>query len=857
MKLSDLQNGQKGTIVKISGRGPFRKRITEMGFVRGKTVSVIKNAPLKDPIEYRLMGYNVSLRRSEAALIDVSGVDSALPEGQAYQDMEKRRPRIRARRRAGNGPGARRRHVAGTARRTDGNQTRTIRVALVGNPNSGKTTLFNNASGSREHVGNYCGVTICAKEARFTHGGYVFNITDLPGTYSITAYTPEELFVREHLLGERPDVVINVIDASNLERNLYLTTQLIDMGHTVVVALTMSDELTRNGDRFDHDMLGKMLGIPFVPTVGPTGEGVDALFDTVAAVFEGRERTVRRVSINYGPDIESAIASLERGIAGAGSVPFSARFAAIKLLEKDGDMTERVAGLPGGERIAGEAERLVRDLEAELKEDSQTLMSDARYGFIAGALTETLQRARRRGVSTTHRIDRFLTHQVLGFPIFLFFMWATFQLTFTLGRFPMDWIGSGIASLSLFVRSSMPPGLLQELVTDGIIAGVGGVIVFLPNILILFFMISLMEDTGYMARAAFIMDRLMHAIGLHGKSFIPLMMGFGCNVPAVMATRTLESRKDRILTMMIIPFMSCSARLPVFVLLIGAFFAAYAGTVLFLLYLAGVLVAVLSALLMKRLIFRSVEAPFVMELPPYRAPRLRNTLRHMWGRALEYLKKIGGIVLVAAILIWALGRFPYSGEQEAAHEARVIAVTRHFDAEAARLKPGDAAGLNLNRARMAEEIRLLVHERDRARLEGSFIGRAGRLLEPVVAPLGFDWKMGVSLLSGLAAKEITVSTLGVLYHPDRAGAAGASGIADALREQRYAAGPRAGLPVFDPLAALGYMVFILLYVPCIATLVAIKKESGSWKWPILSALYSTSVAWGAAFLVRQAGLLLR
>ena len=856
MKLSDLQNGQQGTIVKINGRGPFRKRITEMGFVRGKTVSVIKNAPLKDPIEYRLMGYYVSLRRSEAALIDVSGVDSALPEAQAYHEMERPGPRIRARRRTGNGHGAGRRHPANTARRTDENERRTIRVALVGNPNSGKTTLFNNASGSREHVGNYCGVTICAKEARFTHGGYVFNITDLPGTYSITAYTPEELFVREHLIGERPDVVINVIDASNLERNLYLTTQLIDMGHTVVVAFTMSDELARKGDRFDHDMLGKMLGIPFVPTVGPTGEGVDALFDTVAAVFEGRERTVRRVSINYGPDIESAIASLERGIDGAGSVPFSARFAAIKLLEKDGDMTERVAGLPEGERIAAEAERLVGELEAALKEDSQTLMSDARYGFIAGALRETLQRAR-RSVSTSSRIDRFLTHQVLGFPIFLFFMWATFQLTFTLGQYPMDWIEVGVKSLSLLVRTAMPPGLLRELITDGIIAGVGGVIVFLPNILILFFMISLMEDTGYMSRAAFIMDRLMHAIGLHGKSFIPLMMGFGCNVPAVMATRTLESRKDRILTMMIIPFMSCSARLPVFVLLIGAFFAAYAGTILFLLYLTGVLVAVLSALLMKRLIFRSVEAPFVMELPPYRSPRLRNTLRHMWGRALEYLKKIGGIVLVAAILIWALGRFPYSEEQEAAHEARITAVTRHYDAAAARLKPGDAAGLNLNRARMADETRLLEHERDRARLEGSVIGRAGRLLEPVVAPLGFDWKMGVSILSGLAAKEITVSTLGVLYHPDRAGAAGGSGIAKALQEQRYEAGPRAGLPVFDPLVALGYMVFILLYVPCIATLAAIKKESGSWKWPILSAFYSTAVAWLAAFLVRQAGLLLR
>jgi ferrous iron transport protein B len=852
MKLSDLKNGQEGTIQKIHGRGPFRKRITEMGFVRGKTVSVIKNAPLKDPIEYRLMGYYVSLRRSEAALVEVSVVGTAGTEAHAGHDSGLR---LRARHRGGRGHA--RHHAAGRQRRLRDNESRTIRVALVGNPNCGKTTLFNNASGSREHVGNYCGVTICAKEAHFDHGGHTFAITDLPGTYSISAYTPEELFVRDHLLGERPDVVINVIDATNLERNLYLTTQLIDMGHTVVVALTMSDDLRKRGDSFDHDTLGRMLGIPFVPTVGPTGEGIDALFETVAAVHEGRERTVRQVAINYGPDIENAIASIEHDLPGVDGLPFPARFAAIKLLEKDEDIAARVATLPGGDRINATAKLLVRELETVMKEDSQTLMSDARYGFIAGALLETLHPAQPFRVSTSSRIDRFLTHQVLGFPIFLFFMWATFQLTFTLGRYPMDWIEAGVNALSLIVRSAMPTGLLRELITDGILAGVGGVIVFLPNILILFFMISLMEDTGYMARAAFIMDRLMHAIGLHGKSFIPLMMGFGCNVPAVMATRTLESKKDRILTMMIIPFMSCSARLPVFVLLIGAFFSAYAGTVLFLLYMTGVLVAVLSALLMKRVIFRSVEAPFVMELPSYRAPRLRNTLRHMWGRALEYLKKIGGIVLVGAILVWALGRFPYGAEKEAAYEARVSAVTQLSNAGARLLAPGDAAGLRLNRERLAAEIWLLEHERDRARLEGSVIGRAGRLLEPVVAPLGFDWKMGVSLMSGLAAKEISVGTMGVLYHPDRAGAAVGSGIADALREQRYEAGPRAGLPVFDPLVALGYMVFILLYVPCIATLAAIKKESGSWKWPVLSALYSTTVAWLAAFLIRQAGLLLR
>ncbi|HQL82677.1 MAG TPA: ferrous iron transport protein B, partial [Spirochaetota bacterium] len=820
---------------------------------------VIKNAPLKDPIEYRLMGYNVSLRRSEAALIDVDPVE--MNNCAAPAPLRER-----------HGPGYRHRHRGGSlhdgadshphaqfrGRRKHGLAERTIRVALVGNPNSGKTTLFNNASGSREHVGNYCGVTISAKKARFNHDGRTFLITDLPGTYSISAYTPEELFVRDHLLDERPDVVINVIDASNLERNLYLTTQLIDMGHTVVIALTMSDEMMKRGDSFNHTMLGKMLGIPFVPTVGPTGEGIDVLFDTVAAVHEGRDSTVRQVTINYGPDIESALSALEKSIAeaGAGILPFSPRFAAIKLLEKDPDIIRRMAGLPGGAGITIGADSLVRELEIVMKEDCQTLLSDARYGFIAGALRETLRPAWQPAFTMSDRIDRFLTHQVFGFPIFLFFMWATFQLTFTLGQYPMDWIESGVVWLSGFVSSVMPAGLLRELITDGIIAGVGGVIVFLPNILILFFMISLMEDTGYMSRAAFIMDRLMHGMGLHGKSFIPLIMGFGCNVPAIMATRTLESRKDRLLTMMIIPFMSCSARLPIFVLLIGAFFSAYAGTVLFLLYITGILVAVLSALLLKKTLFRSEEAPFVMELPPYRAPRLKNTLRHMWSRALEYLKKIGGIVLVAAILIWALGRFPYGAENEAAHEARISAVTNKYALEQQNLSPEDVTGRSSLADRMSEEIRLLEHERDRLRLEGSVIGHAGRLIEPAVSPLGFDWKMGVSLLTGFAAKEISVSTLGVLYHPDRSDRADDRGIEKALKEQRYGSGPLEGRPVFDPLTALGYMLFMLLYVPCVATLAAMKKESGSLKWPVISALYSTTVAWLVAFLVRQSGRLI-
>ncbi|TFH38250.1 MAG: ferrous iron transport protein B, partial [Chrysiogenales bacterium] len=653
-------NGQKGIITRVRGRGQFRKRIIEMGFIRGKTVTVIKNAPLKDPVEYRLMGYNVSLRRSEAAMIDVEAppqVDASMQvDYAATRFMHRNRRRMRGNK---GGPSDGKPDVhhpfphphAGTV----------VRVAMVGNPNCGKTTIFNFASGARERVGNYGGVTVRAKEGRFSRNGVTFIITDLPGTYSITEYSPEELFVRNHLIDNRPDVVINVIDATNLERNLYLTTQLIDMNVKVVVALNMHDEMEERSDSFDYTALGEMLGIPFIPTVGTEGIGILDLFDTVAAVLEKSDRHARDIRINYGPDIERAIDALLTELAQYAPINgvISPRFAAIKLIERDTAMKTFVsAGGGKGEETVRLADILIREIEEELGEDIETLMADARYGFIAGALKETFRPAARPTTTLSEKIDGIITHQFMGFPIFLFFMWLTFQLTFSLGQYPMDWIEGGIGHIARFITYAMSPGLLREILVDGILAGAGGVIVFLPNILILFFMISLMEDTGYMARAAFIMDRLMHAIGLHGKSFIPLVMGFGCNVPAIMATRTLESRKERILTMLIIPFMSCSARLPVFVLFIGVFFPEHAGSMLFALYLGGVAVAVVSATVIKKIFFRSSEAPFVMELPPYRTPRLRNSLRHMWDRGNEYLKKIGGIVLIASIIIWSLGRFP-------------------------------------------------------------------------------------------------------------------------------------------------------------------------------------------------------
>lgn len=874
--LAELKNGEVGTIIKIRGKGSFRKRITEMGFIKGKKVTVIKNAPLKDPVEYKLMDYNISLRRSEASLIDVltdadpyGTIETGVQENDRHKhdddkkikkkkskvskaeeanrtnkvvsiyDNKKERKNKRHKKKQRSG------FRLGIQHRKEGH----ISVALVGNPNCGKTTIFNHASGSRERVGNYGGVTIDSKEAQFTQSGYTFDITDLPGTYSITEYTPEELFVRDHIMENRPDVVINVIDASNLERNLYLTTQLIDMDIMVIIALNMSDELEQKGDRFDHVRLGTMIGIPFVPTVGPRGTGIRELFDKVIEVHEGRDTVSRHVHVNYGIDIERSIEKIESVLCGnyPAEQGLSTRYLAVKLLEKDHSIREHIKDISTNHRdILKTAREEVDILESELKEDSETLIADAKYGFITGALRETYRPAVRPRETVSERIDHIITHPLLGFPIFLFFMWLTFQLTFTLGQYPMDLIEAGVGALSRTIMSIMPAGLLRELIVDGIIAGSGGVIVFIPNILILFFMISLMEDTGYLARAAFIMDRLMHTIGLHGKSFIPLIMGFGCNVPAIMATRTLESRKDRLLTMLIIPFMSCSARLPVFVLFIGAFFPNHPGTMLFALYITGILVGIGTATIMKKTVFRQTEAPFVMELPPYRTPHLKNSLRHMWERGREYVKKIGGIVLIAAILIWALGRFP-----------RNAAYTRDYDGLIKQTRSHYALLMNKTprdpsiKKEMREKIDTFTADREREHLEQSYIGTMGKAIMPVLDPLGFDWKMGVSILTGLAAKEIAVSTLGILYHSGRNSSDNPGSLATVLKNQTYAEGPRTGQKIFSPLVALGYMMFILLYLPCAATMITMRRESGSWRWPVLSAVYSISMAWLAAFVIQQ------
>jgi ferrous iron transport protein B len=671
----------------------------------------------------------------------------------------------------------------------------------VGNPNSGKTTLFNHASGSHERVGNYSGVTVDAKEAQLKKDGYTFKIFDLPGTYSITEYSPEELYVRQHIIEQMPDIVVNVVDASNLERNLFLTTQLIDMNIKVVIALNMYDELEKKGVKFDYDSLGQMIGIPIIPTVASKGKGIDELFAKLIDVYEDRDPMVRHIHINYGTLIEESIDRLQTEIWKNPSITdkYSSRYIAIKLLETDRHTLEMLKSCPNFEQIQTVLNNEIAKLEKEYGEKSETIITDAKYGFIDGALKETYHEPETAPRRKVREFDDLLTHRFWGFPIFLLFMWLMFQATFTLGSYPMDWIDSGVTALSNWVNHAMPAGALHDLLVDGIIAGVGGVIIFLPNILILFFFISLMEDTGYMARAAFMMDKLMHKIGLHGKSFIPLVMGFGCNVPAVMATRTLENRNDRILTMLISPFMSCSARLPVYVLMVSAFFPNHQGLVLFSIYLIGIIVAVLVALVMSKTVFAKKHVPFVMELPPYRIPTMRNTSLHTWHKGQQYLKKMGTTIMVASIIIWALGYFPRPTSQELA-ENPVEAMASHQ--------------------------------------ENSYIGQLGHAIEPAIRPLGFDWKMGVSILTGVGAKEIVVSTMGVVYQADEEADETSVSLIEKLQQQ----------PGYTPLVAYGFMLFVLLYFPCIAVIAAIKKEAG-WSWAIFTMVYTTALAWIVAFIV--------
>jgi ferrous iron transport protein B len=794
--LSDLQQGDKAFITKVRGRGAFRKRITEMGFIKGKEVRVVKAAPLQDPVEYQVMGSHVSLRRSEAGLIEVD--NGEFLQGEILLNNLKHTPESDS--------------TSSISVISPAGKEKVIDIVLVGNPNCGKTTLFNLASGSRERVGNFGGVTVDSKEATFQYRDYRFNITDLPGTYSLTAYSPEELYVRKHILERVPDIVVNVLDGANLERNLYLTTQLIDMDIRVVISLNMYDDFLRSGGILKHEELGKLLGIPIIPTVASKGEGLSGLFDCLIDVYEDRNVVVRHVHINYGQELERSLSRIQQEIRKDKSLTdrVSSRYFSIKLLEKDWDIIENQSiSTFRKKKILEVADTEITRLETTFKDDSATLITDAKYGFIAGALRETMTPALgTTGKTTSEKIDNLLTNKYLGFPLFIFFLWLMFQTTFTLGSYPQDWIEAGVNRIGSLVHSLLPPGPIKDLLTDGIIHGIGSVIVFLPNILILFFFISLMEDTGYMARAAFIMDKVMHKMGLHGQSFIPLIMGFGCNVPAIMVTRTLKDRNDRLLTMLINPFMSCSARLPVYILITGAVFPDNAGNVIFLLYLTGIILAVIISLIFKKLIFKSQEAPFVMELPPYRMPTIRVITMHIWEKGKQYLSKMGGIILIAVVLIWALEYFP-----------------------------GGAS---------------VTPEK---RLEQSYIARIGKAIEPVIAPLGFDWRMGISLMTGAAAKEVVVSTMGVLFGHEPDPLVKDNDLTLHLRHATYQAGDKAGQPLFTPLTGFSFLLFILIYMPCVAVMAAVGRESGHWKWALFLVTYTTILAWVLSFAVYQIGSL--
>ena len=959
MRLSELKTGESATILKVCGHGGFRRRIMEMGFVRGQRVEVVLNAPLRDPIEYKVMGYDISLRRSEADMVVVLS-DAEAQEYLAghhhhhhhhHEHGERRGHHGRLRElaeriaagegtvssadTAGEGSAASGYSAADTAEKhtaaaeipvadtaekaalsaaaplaaqapvTDdadvpdapcatldevvSRHSRRINVALVGNPNSGKTSLFNAISGSHEHVGNYSGVTVDAKRGYYNYRGYRFEITDLPGTYALSAYTPEELYVRRHIEEQTPDVIVNAVVASNLERNLYLTTELIDINPRMVVALNMYDELEASGSRIDYDALGGMLGVPMVPVVARSHRGIEALLDTVIAVYENRDPRVRHIHINQGPVIEQSLRLLNSDMnACRDELPktFPPRYLAMKLLEGDREVTARLKQCSRYSHWEELREREVRRIEQALGEDVETAFANQKYGFISGALKETYIPGVTAQASATALIDAFVTHKLWGFPIFFFLMWLMFWCTFRVGAYPQEWIDALVGRIGGGVDALMPDGTLKDLLVNGVIGGVGSVIVFLPNIMILYLFISFMEDSGYLARAAFIMDRVMHRIGLHGKSFIPLVMGFGCNVPAIMASRTIESRSSRLITIMITPFMSCSARLPVYILIAGTFFAAQAGVVLFGLYVGGILLAVVTARLMRRFLFPVDETPFVMELPPYRLPTWRTTLRHMWDKCAHYLRKMGGMILIASVVIWFLSYYPRTEPSQS--------TTAHY--------------------------------------ENSYLGRVGKACEPVFAPLGLNWKAGVALLSGVAAKEIVVSTIGVLYAGSDPAAAGlqtdgaevsppggdvqiiggADGptavyikedgtvaearqlleaeshrtettavtgqVAEAelrrteitaaeARHLRQTATPAGSDPEtnslaarlrasgdFSTAAALAFLVFMLVYFPCIATVAAVASEAG-WKWATASILFNTVLAWVLAWAVYRIALL--
>ena len=722
-----------------------------------------------------------------------------------------------------------------------------ITIALAGNPNCGKTTIFNNLTGARQKVGNWPGVTVEKKEGRLTHKGMDVKVVDLPGTYSLTPFSIEEVTARDYILDQSPDIVVSIIDASNLERSLFLALQILELGRPCLFVLNMADMAEAKGIRIDAEKLSSLLDLPVVFTVGNRNRGVVDILDQAVSEIKAFEQGKQTRLVFYGREIEACIEEVVAAIGGTegakeGSGTAVMRWQAIKLLEDDNLVKEKVRAASRGDGPLTAA-RQCRDRIYDLfQDDFEMVLTDDRYGVIEGLIKSAVTRSQRNRVDMSRNIDLVLTDRFFGIPVFIFFIWAMFQLTFSLGAYPMEWIESGVGLLSQFLDSLMPPSMLKSLVLDGVVAGIGSVVVFMPNILILFFCIALFEDTGYMARAAFLMDRVMHTSGLHGKSFIPMLMGFGCNVPAIMATRALESQKDRVLTILMTPFMSCSARLPVYIVLAGTFFAHKAGTVIFCLYAGGILVAILSGRLFRKLLFQGEDAPFVMELPPYRVPMLKSLLIHMWDRSKMFLKKMGGVILVGSIIIWVLSNFPKDVDYTVDYDAKIAQTQAcHLEKiQAARSITSDQGAVEDMTLAMDKAVSELANQKEQERVSRSYIGMIGRALEPVFEPVGISWQGSVALVTGFVAKEVVVSTMGVLYG---VGKEGDKALASALKASGM-----------TPLSALSMMVFVLLYVPCFATVTAIYREASA-RWALFNVIYTTMVAWGMSFLIYRAGMI--
>jgi ferrous iron transport protein B len=781
-----------------------------------------------------------------------------------------------------------------------------IRIALAGNPNCGKTTMFNNITGAKQHVGNYPGVTVEKKEGHTSFDGHELLFIDLPGTYSLTARSLDELVARNVIVNDNPDVIVNVLDASNLERNLYLAAQLLELEKPMVIALNMSDVAEDMGIKYDIKKMSELTGATIVSTVGRTNVGTKELLEATINVAASQQAP--GVTINYGDLLEGKIAELVEALKKSGTVTYPLRWIAIKLLEKDADVIGKVMRFDNTEAVIQKAEAIREEIKDQV--DLDVVFQEYRHRFAVEVYNKCLTQAPTQLVTRSDRYDKILTHRILGLPIFMVVMWLLFNFVNTVGAIPQAWITDGFTALQAWVVTVIPEGQLQSLISDGIIAGVGAVLSFVPLILLLFLGISFLEDTGYMARAAFVIDRVMRACGLHGKSFIPLLLGFGCSVPSVMGARILDNYKDRMVTILITPFMSCSARLPVYTLFAAAFFPPeWAGTVVFGVYALGIVFGIVFAKIFRKYLFAGEAEPFVMELPPYHLPTLKATLTHMFERGIMYLKKAGTFILSASILVWFITTYPmdveYSKDYDALHdqvaqtyEMKDAETLAHFgittdeqkdqvneivdnmkstvaDATTQAEDAGEDApeieveddseapelfndikeqneqlfpvawSMYKNRVNLDDENQKIDQEQNSEKLEQSYAAMFGKAINPVLKPLGFDWKIGVSLVAGLAAKEVVVSTLGTIYavggdtlHPQA--------LTDYLQND----------PDFTPLVALTLMLFILIYPPCIAALAVIKRETGSWKWMLFMFFYENAFAWIACFIFYNIGLAL-